>query len=394
MTKTAAIIGAGPAGLIAAETLAASGIAVTVYERKPSPARKFLMAGRGGLNLTHSEDLENFIGRYGAAAAWLAPYIDAFTPAGLRAWCEGLGEETFVGSSGRVFPKSFKASPLLRAWMARLEKLGVVIRYNAEWQGWDGNGRPVVNGAGVAADALLLALGGASWPRLGSDGGWQEILARRNIALSPLRPANCGFVIKWSDVFSRKFAGAPVKPLAITCNGKTAQGEAVITGRGIEGGAVYALSSTIRGMIEEKGKADITLDLAPGVPLEKMQERLQAPRRGMSLANYLRKEAGLGPVAVGLVNEAVHGGKTDSLPALVKSLPLSASGTFPIDRAISSAGGIARDELDASLMLKKLPGVFAAGEMIDWEAPTGGYLLQASFATGVAAAKGIAAYLE
>lgn len=394
MTRTAAIIGAGPAGLMAAEILAGAGISVTVFERKPSPARKFLMAGRGGLNLTHSEDINDFIKRYGDAAAWLAPHIKAFTPSDLRAWCEGLGEETFVGSSGRVFPKSFKASPLLRAWLARLDKLGVVIRYNAEWQGWDKNGKPVINGASVPADATLLALGGASWPRLGSDGGWTSHLTARGVTVSPLRPTNCGFVINWSDVFSKKFAGQPVKPLAITCNGKTVMGEAMVTAKGIEGGAVYALSSTIRGMIEDKGKATFTLDLAPNVSVEKLQSKLETPRRGMSLANYLRKEADLNPVAIGLVNEAVHGGNTSDLATLIKSLPLITSETAPIDRAISSAGGIELDEIDADMMLKNLPGVFVAGEMLDWEAPTGGYLLQATFATAVTAAHGISAYLK
>ncbi len=391
MTKNVTIIGAGPAGLMAAEIIAGAGHTVTVYERKPSPGRKFLMAGRGGLNLTHSEDIDAFIARYATAADILSPMIRDFTPADLRKWCEGLGEATFVGSSGRVFPKSFKASPLLRAWMARLEKLGVRILYNQEWQGWDANGNLVVNGNTVKTDATLLALGGASWPRLGSDGSWVKYLEQKNVKISPLRPSNCGFVIRWSDIFRNKFAGTPLKPVALSFGGKTQQGEIMIGTNGMEGGLIYAFSSLLREEIIKTGEAAFTLDLAPDVSMEKLQQKLAAPRRGMSLANYLRKEAGLGPVAIGLVNEIVHaqGKEPADLAALVKTLPLRATATFPIDRAISSAGGIPFDEIDENMMLKKSPGVYVAGEMLDWEAPTGGYLLQATFSTAVRAAKSI-----
>ena len=397
MSKNIAIIGAGPAGLIAAEKLADAGHKVTVYERKPSAGRKFLMAGRGGLNLTHSEDFEKFIARYAKAAPWLKTAIEKFTPQQLRDWCEGLGQETFVGSSGRVFPKAMKASPLLRAWLQRLEARGVSIRFNADWQGWDDAGQLAFAGAEpVKADAVLLALGGASWPRLGSDGSWANILAAKNIALSPLRPSNCGFDVAWSDVFKTKFAGQPLKPVILTFNGQTVTGEAMIAARGIEGGAVYALSGALREAILKNGKALLHVDTRPGVSLDDLTARLETPARGKSFSEFMRKEAGLSPIATSILREAEKDPANlppERLAALIKSLPLTLTAPFPIERAISTAGGIRLDELDENLMLRHLPGVFAAGEMLDWEAPTGGYLLQASFATGVAAARGITAYL-
>ncbi len=394
MSKHVVIIGAGPAGLMAAEKLLAENIAVTVYERMPTAARKFLMAGRGGLNLTHSEPQEKFLTRYGAAAKFLEPYINAFTPADLRAWCEGLGQETYVGSSGRVFPKAMKASPLLRAWLARLQQTGAKIHYGQTWRGWHDDYLAFADGADVKPDAVLLALGGASWPKLGSDGTWVEILQKHGIDITPLRPANCGFKALWSPIFRTKFAGTPLKPVTLRCGDQEVQGEVMITESGIEGGAVYALSSAIRTEIESKGKCTIALDLRPDITLPELQARLKKPRGRDTLSNHLRKAGGLSPVAIGLVNEVLHQRKGADPAILTKSLPLTLNGTSGIERAISSAGGIALSEIDQHFMLRKMPGVFVAGEMLDWEAPTGGYLLQATFSTAVQAAKGITAFLR
>lgn len=396
-----AVIGGGPAGLIAAEKLAEAGIRVTVYDRKPSLARKFLMAGRGGLNLTHSEDLATFLQRYGTAEKQLARHINAFPPAALRDWCEGLGEPVFVGSSGRVFPKSMKASPLLRAWQQRLAKLGVEFRLQRDWRGWNDQGALIfINADGVeetvTPDAVLLALGGASWPRLGSDGGWTKYLADKKITVSPLRPSNCGFTVQWSDVFRAKYAGQPVKPVALSFGGQRVAGEAMLTDKGIEGGAVYALSASLREAIAKNGSAQLQIDLKPGLEQADLASRLTESRRGRSLSNFLRQEAALSPAAIGLLQEN-QSAKTlppDALAALIKSFPITLTGTFDIDRAISSAGGITWDEVDDNLMLRRLPAVFAAGEMLDWEAPTGGYLLQACFSTGIAAAQGILLFLK
>lgn len=388
------IIGAGPAGLMAAEILAAAGVGVTVFERMPTAARKFLMAGRGGLNLTHSEPLDKFLTRYGTAQDFLTPYITHFTPDNLRAWCEGLGQETYVGSSGRVFPKAMKASPLLRAWLSRLQKSGVTIHYGRTWTGWSGDTLTFDNGQTCTADVVMLALGGASWPKLGSDGGWVNILSSRQVAVTPLRPANCGFTVPWSPIFRAKFAGQPVKPVVLSCGDKNVQGEIMLTEKGIEGGAVYALSSFIRKEIETKGKTVVTLDLRPDISLLDLQARLKKPRGRDSLSNHLRKAGGLAPTAIGLVNEILHQRKGADPAVLVKALPLTLTGTTGIDRAISSAGGIALDEVTPDFMLKKLPGVFVAGEMLDWEAPTGGYLLQATFSTAVQAANGILSFLS
>ena len=398
-----AVIGGGPAGLMAAEMLASAGHCVTVYDHKPSLARKFLMAGRGGLNLTHSEPLDKFLPRYGAAQEKLADAIQNFTPTALQQWCEDLGEPTFTGSSGRIFPTSFKASPLLRAWLARLEQSGVAFKLNNRWRGWDVDNNLLFQHGDqdltVKADATLLALGGASWPRLGSDGSWTEILTARDIAVSPLRPSNCGFVTAWSDLFKDKFAGQPLKPVILSIAGQSVQGEIMMTEGGIEGGAVYALSSLIRQKIEQNNIATVTLDLRPGMTADSLTQKLSAPRRGLSFTNFLRKAGGLSPLAIALVMERTDRKKLsddmppDKLAQLIKALPLRLTAPFAIDRAISSAGGIAWQELNADFMLAKLPGIFVAGEMVDWEAPTGGYLLQACFATGVAAARGVQDYL-
>ncbi len=376
---------------MAAERLAEAGLAVTVYDRMPSVGRKLLIAGRGGLNLTHSEPLPRFLGRYGAARRVLAPAVEAWTPNALRAWCAGLGQDTFVGSSGRVFPVAFKATPLLRAWLQRLGRQGVQVRTGWRWTGWDGGALRFAtpNGAAeVAADATVLALGGASWPRLGSDGAWTETLQAQGIAVTRLRPANCGFLHPWSPVFRERFAGMPLKRITLTFEGETVAGEAVLTQDGIEGGAIYALSRPLRDAIDREGSATPLLDLRPDLDAAALAARLGGP--GQSLANALRK-AGLSPAAGGLVREV---GGTAPLAQRVKTLPLRLVGTTGLDRAISSAGGIALAELDGAFMLRRRPGVFACGEMLDWEAPTGGYLLQGAFSTGRAAAEGALAWLE
>jgi len=391
-----AVIGAGPAGLFAGEHLARAGWRVTVHDRMPSVGRKFLMAGRGGLNLTHSEDAAPFQARYGAAEPWLAPMLRAFSAADLVAWAEGLGQPTFVGPSGRVFPKAMKASPLLRAWLARLAELGVEIRTRAEWTGWAADGAlsfSTPEGAITARpDATLLALGGASWPRLGSDGAWTRLLADQGVALAPLRPSNCGFEVDWSPIFRDRFAGQPLKAVAISHRGRVARGDAMITAYGLEGGAVYALSGALREAIAAEGPQTLEIDLRPDLSRGGITERLAQARKGLSTAELLRKALKLTPAAINLVREGHGPGLTpDRLAAAVKAVPVLAAAARPLDRAISSAGGIAREALDEGLMLKARPDVWAAGEMLDWEAPTGGYLLQACFATGLWAAKAIAA---
>jgi uncharacterized flavoprotein (TIGR03862 family) len=392
MTRSAAVIGGGPAGLMAAEMLARAGVTVTVYDQMPSVGRKLLMAGRGGLNLTHAEPLPIFLSRYGAARDWLEPIITAFPPEALIRWCEALGQQIFVGSSNRVFPVAMKASPLLRAWLRRLDELGVQFRPRHRWRGWDADDGLRFNDDVVDhPSATILALGGASWSRLGSDASWTEHLPG---LLHPFRPSNCGFTVDWSPHFQARFAGRPLKRLAIRFGADTARGEAVVTATGLEGGAIYALSARLRDAIEADGSAAIQIDLRPDLSLAVLRDRLGAPRRGQSLSNALRKQAGLAPEAIGLVQEALHrGADPNDLPALIKALPIRLLATAPIARAISSAGGLRRDALDQALMLRDRPGAFAAGEMVDWEAPTGGYLLQACFSTGVAAANGALAWL-
>ncbi|WP_420103371.1 TIGR03862 family flavoprotein [Bosea sp. (in: a-proteobacteria)] len=397
--RSIAIIGAGPAGLVAAERLAAAGHRVTIHERMASPARKFLLAGRGGLNLTHSEPQHAFLTRYREARDWLAPALDAFPPQALRDWADGLGAETFIGSSGRVFPRAMKASPLLRAWLGRLAGLGVTLRTGRLWTGWDEAGAltfrlPSGGSETLRPDATLLALGGASWPRLGSDGGWVPLLAGRGVPVAPLRPANAGFVVAWSLVLRERFAGQPLKRIAIALGDERSTGEAMIDAHGLEGGAVYALSAPIREAIARDGAATIRLDLRPDLSPADLAGRLGRRRKGETLSNHLRKAAGLSPVAVALLREPGPLPEApEALASLIKALPLRLLAPMPLARAISTAGGIAREAVDDRFMLKALPGVFVAGEMLDWEAPTGGYLLQGCFATGHAAAAGIEAWL-
>ncbi|QTL02997.1 TIGR03862 family flavoprotein [Aquabacter sp. L1I39] len=393
-----AIVGAGPAGLMAATRLAAAGCAVSIYERLPSPARKLLMAGRGGLNLTHSEPLDLFLSRYAPQAPALIEAVRAFPPSDLRAVVEDLGEPTFVGSSGRVFPKSFKASPLLRAWLARLAAQGVVLKTRHAWEGWAADGAlrfATPDGVEeVRPAATLLALGGASWPRLGSDGGWVPLLQARGVPVLPFRPANMGVVLDWSAPMQR-FAGAPLKRIALSCGALRVRGEAVITSTGLEGGAVYALSAAVRTALEAGGPAQITVDLRPDLDVAQLAAKLEAVPERYSLANRLRKGAGLSPVAACLLREAgALPPGASALAARIKAVPIAVTGTCGLERAISSAGGIAWDGVDDRFMLRAVPGVFACGEMLDWEAPTGGYLLQACFATGLAAAEGVLAHLN
>ncbi len=396
---TIAVIGGGPAGLMAAELLSGAGLAVTVYDRMPSVGRKLLMAGRGGLNLTHSEDLETFLGRYGRAPPQLEAAIRAFPPTALTAWCEGLGQATFVGSSGRVFPKSLKASPLLRAWLARLAGQGVQFRTRCGWQGWTAEGalsfcRADGEMETASPAATILALGGASWPRLGSNGAWVALLAGQGVAISPLRPANCGFAVTWSELFRQRFAGQPLKTIALSFGRRRVRGEAMVTAGGLEGGAVYALSAPLREAIAADGQAVLAIDLQPERSTAELVQRLARPRCRQSLSTFLKKALGLSPLAINLLREAAPPpDDPEALAGLIKAVPIRLSAPASLDRAISTAGGVAFDQLDAHFMLRARPGLFVAGEMLDWEAPTGGYLLQACFATGRAAAAGVLAWL-
>jgi uncharacterized flavoprotein (TIGR03862 family) len=399
-----AIIGAGPAGLMAAEVLA-QGARVTVYDAMPSAGRKFLMAGRGGLNLTHSEQLATFLTRYREAMPQLAAAIETFPPDRLREWCEALGQPTFVGSSGRIFPKALKASPLLRAWLRRLDAMGVQFSLRHRWTGWDENGQLLFQSAdgqrAVNAGVTVLALGGASWPRLGSDGGWAETLGGKGVKISPLKPANCGFAVPWSDIFRDRFEGAPLKGVALSFGSYSVRGEAMITRNGIEGGAIYALSAELRDAILGSGQATLHIALRPDLKTSDLVARLSAPRGKQTLTNWLRKAVQLSPVGIGLLQEAAIASglslaslSPENLAERINAVPIKLGGIAPIARAISTAGGIAFGELDAGFMIRRLRGVFAAGEMLDWEAPTGGYLLQACFATGAAAGRGALGWLE
>ena len=399
-SRRVAVIGGGPAGLIAGETLARAGLEVTVFDRMPSVGRKFLIAGRSGLNLTHSEKLDRFGVRYGAASGRLAAALEAFPPERLRAWADELGAETFVGSSGRVFPRAWKASPLLRAWLKRLDELGVTFRVRHRWTGFGPEGELRFDTPGgeasVFAPAVILALGGGSWSRLGSDGSWIRILRASGIRIRDLAPANTGLRIGWSNVFRERFEGAPLKRIALAHAGRSVRGEANVTRMGLEGGAVYAVSGSIRDELGGREAATLQVDLRPDLSVQRLTEALSRERGKQSLASFLRKAAALPPPAIGLLREGFGPDlpkEAGALAAAIKGVPLTITGTDGLDRAISSAGGILLDETDADYMLKGLPGVFVAGEMLDWEAPTGGYLLQACFATGVAAAEGVLAKL-
>ena len=396
-----AIVGGGPAGLMAAERIVAvDGQKVAIFDAMPSPGRKFLMAGRGGLNITHAEPAAFFAGRYGLRRGEIEPLLAQFGPDSLRDWIHSLGIETFVGTSGRVFPKEMKAAPLLRAWLHRLRMAGVDLRVRHRWLGWDADGAlrfMTPDGERSARfDAVVLALGGGSWAKLGSDGAWVLLLADRGVAVAPLQPANCGFDVAWSAHFGERFAGYPVKSVVARVGERQQQGEFNITASGIEGGLVYALSALLRDQLTASGAAAMHLDLAPGRPLERLVADLSRPRGRDSLANHLRRRAGLEGVKAGLLREllpleVLNDGQ--KLAAAIKDLPLPVRATRPIDEAISTAGGVDFSALDEGLMLRDLPGVFCAGEMLDWEAPTGGYLLTACMATGYAAGEGVNRWL-
>lgn len=394
---SAAVIGAGPAGLAAAEALASRGIAVTVYERMPSPARKLLMAGRGGLNLTHSEPLAAFLGRYPDAPPALRAAVLAYPPQHLIAWANGLGQDTFVGSSGRVFPRRLKASPLLRAWLARLAVMGVTLKLGHRWLGWTVDGALVFEYGGhevtVRPGATLLATGGASWARLGSDGTWRDLLEQHGVGVVPFAPSNSGVEVAWSAHMLRH-EGQPLKRVAVTVAGRTQRGELVLSRTGLEGGALYALAPELRHCLADAGTTLIHIDLRPDATAAELAGRLGAPRAKQSTANLLRKQLKLTPAAIALLNEAGRlPQEPHAIAARIKAVPVRIDGLGRIDRAISTAGGLPFGALDDHFMIRSLPGVFAAGEMLDWDAPTGGYLLQACFATGIAAADGLAAYL-
>lgn len=401
-----AVIGGGPAGLMAAEVLIAQGIKVDLYDAMPSVGRKFLLAGKGGMNLTHTEAGTAFLARYGARAPQIAPMLDSLGPEALRAWVHELGISTFVGSSGRVFPTDMKAAPLLRAWLKRLRDAGVTLHMRHRWLGWnDKHNLRFDTPDGelhVAADALVLALGGGSWARLGSDGAWLPLLAQQGIEAAPLKPANCGFELAWSAHFQDRFAGQPLKSVIATCSdidGReyTRQGECMVTRTGIEGGLIYAMSAMLREQIASNGSATLQLDLAPGKTFERVLAEVAQARGSRSMASHLQSKVGIAGVKAGLLRECAS--KEDyadprKLAQTIKALPLKLLATRPLDEAISSAGGVLFEALNEHLMSHKMPGVFCAGEMLDWEAPTGGYLLTACFASGRSAGLGAAAWLQ
>lgn len=397
-TAHVVVVGAGPAGLMAAETLSPH-VAVTLLDRMPSPGRKLLMAGRGGLNLTHSEPIAPFLGRYGNAGAWLEPLIRAFPPQALVAWAEALGQPCFTGSSGRVFPRAMKASPLLRAWLARLQAQGVVLHGRTRFVGFEPDGLRVEDPDGersITADATILAMGGASWPRLGSDGAWTGALSTAGIPLAPFRPANCGFLCSWSPMFADRFAGTPLKNVRLAHGALQSRGDLVLTRGGIEGGAVYPLSAPLRDAIAIHGGTVLRLDLRPDLSRVDLAARIARVRGRESLSNTLRRALSLAPAAIALLRETGDAIEREphALAGRIKAVPIPVLATTGLDRAISSAGGVASEAIGPDLMLTGRPGVFACGEMLDWEAPTGGYLLQAAFATGRAAGQGALDWLH
>lgn len=406
LSPKVAVIGAGPAGLMAAEVLAASGVQVDVFDAMPSVARKFLLAGVGGMNITHSEDKTAFLERYREATPWAADWLGDWDAEALRVWIHDLGVDTFVGSSGRVFPTDMKAAPLLRAWLSRLRAEGVRFHTRHRWTGWTEEGELRFDAATgqilVQSEATILALGGASWSRLGSDGAWVPWIEQRGARVRPFRPANCGFITGWSAKLVERFAGQPLKQVIASItdahgNRMSRRGECIVTADGLEGSLIYALSAELRDALEAHGEARLEFDLAPDRPIEKLEKALSAPRNGQSLASVLRKGAGLDPLKVSLLHEPSAKDALQNPSALahaIKALPVTLRGTRPLDEAISSAGGIVREELDEQLMLTSAPGVFCAGEMLDWEAPTGGYLLTACFASGRIAGLGALRYLQ
>ena len=408
MVKTAAIIGGGPAGLMAAEVLAQAGAQVDLYDAMPSVGRKFLLAGVGGMNISHSEPFESFLSRYGARACAIKPLLETFSPAALREWAHGLGIETFVGSSGRVFPTGMKAAPLLRAWLHRLRGAGVRVHVRHRWLGWHDTGalRFAAPGGELAvhADAVVLALGGGSWPKLGSDGAWVPLLAQRGVEVAPLLPANCGFDVAggWSGHLRSRYAGQPLKTVALRFTDAAGiiherRGELMLSATGIEGSLVYALSAPLRDTIAARGAVTVQLDLSPDKPLERIIAEVAHPRGARSLSSHLQSRSGIKGAKMGLLRERLSADRLNAplqLAHAIKSLPLTLVAARPLDEAISSAGGVRFEALDAQLMLRRMPGVFCAGEMLDWEAPTGGYLLTACFASGRAAGQGALRYLE
>jgi uncharacterized flavoprotein (TIGR03862 family) len=404
-----AIIGGGPAGLMAAEVLSQGGVKVDLFDAMPSVGRKFLMAGKGGMNITHSEPLHAFAGRYGSREKNIAPLLESFNPEALRAWIHALGIETFVGSSGRVFPREMKAAPLLRAWLHRLREAGVSFHMRHRWLGWDEHNAlrfatPDVKKAEklAQADAVILALGGGSWAQLGSDGLWVPLLEQRGVAVAPLKPANCGFDTQWSEHFSTRFAGEPVKTVVLSYTDIAGiehrkQGEIMITTSGIEGGLIYALSAGLRDKITENGHVQIYLDLLPGKDEQLVINEIAHPRGSRSMSSHLQSRLGIKGVKAGLLRELVGVevyADPKRLGAAIKRLPLTLVAPRPLNEAISSAGGVVFETLDEQLMIRNLPGVFCAGEMLDWEAPTGGYLLTACFASGKAAGLGTLNWLK
>ena len=400
------VIGGGPSGLMAAEVIAASGIAVDVYDAMPSVGRKFLMAGKGGLNLTHSEPLASFVTRYGTRRAHVESWLSAFGPEALCAWAHALGIATFTGSSGRVFPSEMKAAPLLRAWLRRLRESGVTFHMRHRWRGWDQHGALKFDTAQgevkVRPNATVLALGGGSWARLGSDGAWVSLLATHGVNIAPLQPANCGFDCAWSEHLRTRYAGQPLKSvIASFTDGEGSnlrrQGECMITKSGVEGGIIYALSAPLRNAIATHGSALLQFDLAPGRDLQRLIHALSESRGKRSLSNHLQNKAGISGVKAGLlrmVSCPADLADPVSLAKLIKALPLTLTAPRPLDEAISSAGGVSFDALNQQLMLRALPGVFCAGEMLDWEAPTGGYLLTACFASGFVAGTNVVSWLR
>ncbi|MFZ2450561.1 MAG: TIGR03862 family flavoprotein [Methylovulum miyakonense] len=408
LKKQVAIIGGGPAGLMAAEVLCQANIQVDVYDAMPSVGRKFLMAGKGGMNITHSEPFPQFLSRYGGHASDLEAMLGAFSPAALRQWLQTLGIDTFVGSSGRVFPTDMKAAPLLRAWLRRLREAGAVFHTRHCWTGWAGDntdGLVFQSPQGeqkISADAVVFALGGASWPQLGSTGRWVPIFQGRKIPVRALLPSNCGFETAWTNYFKNRYAGQPVKTVAISFTDAQGQafghkGEFVITETGVEGGLVYSLSSHLRTSIASTGKALVFLDLLPDKGLAWLSQRLSRGRGKESMSNYLRKNVGIDGVKAGLLRELLPAADFDNpekLALAIKSLPITLLAARPIEEAISSAGGVPFSALDEGLMLRSAPGLFCAGEMLDWEAPTGGYLLTACFASGRRAGEGVIDWFE